>query len=330
MELWLISGLLLLMLIWGCKSENSTKSNQPAFNQNTSVQIDIPSFNRDSAYAFVEKQVLFGPRVPGTEAHKECKEWIVSKFNTYNLEVSVQNFTEKIGDHNYPGSNIIAVYNPQQSKRILLAAHWDSRNEAEKDKDPEKRDDAILGADDGASGVAILVEIARVIHMHPIDMGIDFVLFDVEDQGINGGSTNTWCVGSQYWSKNPHFSSKPEYGILLDMVGAKSARFPKEGASMNYAREVVNKVWGLAGRMGYGGYFVNELQSAITDDHIFINRVAKIPTIDIVNMRSNGTFDSYHHTHSDDMNIIDKSTLRVVGQVVLATLFRESEQNLPL
>lgn len=290
----------------------------------------MPKFERDSALSYVAQQVAFGPRVPNSEEHRQAKGWLVEQFKKYGAKVMEQDFEAKA----YTGdvlnaTNIIAQFNPGAQKRILLAAHWDTRPFADSPISEERQDEPILGADDGGSGVAVLLEVARQLQANPIDMGVDIVLFDAEDYGESGGDApDTYALGSQYWARNPHVTGgqKPKYGILLDMVGAKGARFPKEYFSMQFAPQVVNKVWKLGQDMGYGNYFVNQQGGAITDDHYYVNTIARIPMIDIIN-RAQGTqtgFGAHWHTHDDDLGIIDKRTLRAVGQVVLAVLYREA------
>lgn len=287
----------------------------------------IPSSNVDSVYSFVEQQLAFGHRIPGTSEHLACKDWLVGKFNAYGASVQVQEFKASFFDKvDQPAYNIIASYNPEHRQRILLAAHWDSRAVAEKDPEESKQNDPIHGADDGGSGVAALLEIARNISQNPIDLGIDIILFDAEDNG-DSNNTYTWCLGSQYWSKNKHLSSySAEFGILLDMIGAKGAKFPKEGHSQNFAKRPHDKVWSLAQNMGYDHLFINDKFPAITDDHMHVNMIAKIPMMDIINWDlSSNTFDLYHHTHDDNIEVIDKNVLRTVTQVVLATIYKVSD-----
>ena len=286
----------------------------------------VPDFNADSAFAFVKKQVDFGPRVPNTTAHKKCSAMLTATFRRYGLTVIEQTFTAphyKGGTFN--SVNIIAQYKPEAPKRILLAAHWDSRFAADKDtRDTLK---PIDGADDGASGVGVLLEIARLLKSSPPDIGVDLICCDAEDKGNDDGEnqSETWCLGSQYWGKNVHRAGyQPYYAILLDMVGAKGARFMKEGISMSIAPTTVDKVWGLANTLGYGNYFVNILGPGITDDHVFAARHAKIPMIDVISLPNDGdhVFGSYHHTHNDNMSIIDRDVLKAVGQVMSAVIWR--------
>lgn len=310
-----------------------TEEKKPDTIVNTSESIDIPLFDRDKAYEFVQKQVDFGPRVPETEQHAACAEWLKSMFESFNWNVQFQE-AEVMGYNDKPMNikNIIASLHPEKTKRVLLCAHWDTRRVADQDK--ERQDEPILGADDGGSGVAVLMEVARAISSKEIDLGIDIVLFDAEDQGESSTATReyrkkTWCIGSQYWSKNRHqMVNKPYMGILLDMVGSKGARFPREGLSVKHAGGIVTQVWNEALDLGYSDMFVNDNFHEIVDDHLFINDIARIPTIDIINLptnpAANGTFGHYWHTHKDNMNIIDKHSLGAVGDVLLQVLYKNA------
>ncbi len=317
---------MIVALLIGCKSDaTKTAPSKP--------RVKIPAFDKEAAFAYVEKQCAFGPRVPGTDAHSQCKDWMISEFESMGAKVHSQDFTGTLytGDK-MPGHNIIAQFNPDNPRRIFLSAHWDSRRVGEEDKDPSKQGQAIDGADDGASGVGVIMQIAKTIQANPIDLGVDVVLFDVEDQGEReSNERESWCLGSQYWSKNLYPENyKPEYGILLDMVGSKNPRFAKDQVSRRYAPKVQEKIWNLAKNMGYSDKFVDELGGNLTDDHYFVNVIAGIPMVDIINQvkGSEHGFGSHWHTHDDNINVIDKNSLRVVGQVVLATLYKESDNSI--
>lgn len=321
---WLVG---LLVFAWACSGEKATE---------TAVEEVItkpyPAFNADSAYAFVQKQVDFGPRVPGTKSHAATKAWMISKLEGYGWTVQTQDFQAKTYDGlNWDLSNIIASFNPQATKRILLAAHWDTRRIA--DKDTERLNEPIDGANDGGSGVGVLLEIARTIgtqEMKPT-VGIDIILFDGEDDGEpeNTQSRNTsqdfwWCLGSQHWSKNKHIPNySAYYGILVDLVGGKNAKFYREGYSRQYASGIVSKVWSNASNLGFSDFFIQKDAPEILDDHAFVNANAGIPMIDIIEFSPDFGFGHYHHTHKDNMELIDSRTLRAVGETVLFTVYQE-------
>ncbi len=325
----LFSGLVLSVALMGCDNDNS---NAGSSSQPTEIlqPVPVPKFDRDSAFSFVREQVAFGPRVPNSDAHRRCAEWLVQKFQSLDLKVTEQPFRARA----YTGTmlngvNIIGQYNPDASRRILLAAHWDSRHIADSPLNVDRSNEPILGADDGGSGVAVLLEVARQLQINPADVGVDFVLFDAEDYGSDNDSSpdsESWCLGSQHWSKNlipPGY--RPRYGILLDMVGAKNARFTKEGVSMAFAPELMNKVWKLAQSLGYSNHFVDEQANPVTDDHYFVNTIAKIPMIDIIGKGATETgFGAHWHTHNDNLDVIDVRTLRAVGQTLLEVIYREA------
>ena len=320
--------IILICFFFSCSNEKKPvkKQNQ----EQTSKSIIIPNFNADSAYFYIQKQVDFGPRVPNTVGHTKCAQYLVESFKRFGASVEVQeDVVERYDGLDMNMKNIIASYNPDEYRRVLLCAHWDTRFMA--DFDNTNIDQPIIGANDGGSGVGILLEIARQIHANPINIGVDIILFDVEDQGQPNGDVNlvkdSWCLGSQYWSKQPHEQNYfADYGILLDMVGAKDAKFTKEGASMYYASKVVDKVWNIARNNGFSEFFISQKTDPIIDDHIYINNLIHIPTINIVehDATTHNKFNKHHHKQSDDMQIIDRKTLNAVGQTVLEVLYTEN------
>lgn len=305
------------------KSAGATKS--------TEQQVKAPEFDADSAYQYVKAQVDFGPRVPNTSEHVACGNYLAKKLADFGAAVTNQ-YADLIG---YDGKilkarNIIGSYNPENKKRILLFAHWDTRPWADNDPDEKNHHTPILGANDGASGVGALLEIARLINKKQPELGIDIIFFDAEDYGApefykGEHKEEYWCLGTQYWAKNPHVQGyNARFGILFDMVGGKSATFYKESYSNKYAKDVVKKVWEKANSLGYGNYFINEDGGAVTDDHLFVNTIARIPSIDIIpSDQKDGGFGSFWHTLNDSMDVIDKSTLKAVGQTVLEVIYNE-------
>lgn len=293
-------------------------------------QVVIPDFNADSAYNYVKKQLDFGPRVPGSVAHKQCAEWFVDFFSDKADTVYVQDFRTRLYDgRGIDGKNIIAAFNPEAKKRILLAAHWDSRPFADHDPDKNNWNTPIDGANDGASGVGVLMEIARILNDNPVNIGVDIILFDLEDYGapyfLNLMTNDDWALGSQYWAKNPHiYNYRAYFGILLDMVGASNPKFPKEYYSQQFAPALSNDIWKVARELGYDEYFTNELGHPINDDHIYVNAIARIPMIDIIHLEntSESSFYPYWHTVKDNIEQIDPKTLGMVGDVVVNVLYR--------
>jgi hypothetical protein len=316
------SWVVLTLLFLGACSSSDKKSET----EKPAPLIEVPSFNADSAYALVQAQVDFGPRVPNTSPHVATGDWIIRKLEQYGAKISVQEFESTTYDGvNLSLRNIIGTYNPGATKRILLAAHWDTRPWASKDRaDKTARFD---GANDGASGVGVLLEIARVLGRgKQPEVGVDLIFFDGEDWGQeNGGNSNTWCLGSQYWASNKHQQGySAYYGVLLDMVGAKNAQFRYEGYSYQMAKKILDKVWRQGVGLGYSQYFVPQKSAAIMDDHYYVNTVAKIPMIDILHYDpARGYFGDFHHTKDDNMALIDKNTLKAVGQTVLYVVFYE-------
>jgi len=280
-----------------------------------------PNFDADSAYYFVAKQVEFGPRVTNSEAHKKCGDWMVKELKKYTDNVIEQKTVITHWDgRKLNVRNIIAEINPKATKRILLCTHWDSRDRA--DKDNIDKDKPILGANDGASGVGVLLEIARITKANPTGVGVDLIFFDAEDLGND--MPNTWCYGSQYWSSNLHRPNyKADFGILLDMVGASNAAFAWEAYSVQYAQPILEKVWTVGYNMGYGRYFSYFRSGGIEDDHYYVNTKAGIPTIDIIHYDPQLTFPEHHHTHRDNMKVIDRNTLKAVGQTLLEVVYTE-------
>jgi glutaminyl-peptide cyclotransferase len=329
-----VTALFVAFLISGCGDDRKSKNSVP---EKPVRVVDVPTFNADTAFFFIQKQVSFGPRIPNTKAHFQTGEYLVQVLKKYGAKVSTQEFESRSFDGQKLNlRNIIASYAPEKKKRILLAAHWDTRPFA--DKDTEAKDSKFDGANDGASGVGVLTEIARLLGQEKKpDVGVDIIFFDGEDWGEKNGTQDRvplpqgleewWCLGSQYWVRNKHQPNYSAYfGILLDMVGAANAQFHKEGHSLEFAPGITDKVWSRAATLGYSHVFVPTKQDAITDDHYFVNTKGKIPMIDIVHFQPGvGYFGDFHHSRKDNMEWIDRKTLKAVGETVLSVVYHEEE-----
>ncbi len=324
-------ALSILFIMTSCGGAVENDRNSRAGEDERAPAVQIPAFNADSAYYFVGRQVAFGPRVPNTEAHRQAGLWLTETMERFADTVYLQ----KTRVRAYDGTtlnikNIIGVFRPEMRRRILLCAHWDSRPYADYDPDPEKHYTPIDGANDGASGVGVLLEVARLISKNQPGIGVDIIFFDAEDYGNHRFSDrpeqDNWALGSQHWARNPHrMDYYARFGILLDMVGAADATFKREGYSMLYAPNVVRRVWDTAHRLGYGHMFLNREGGYVTDDHYYINTIRNIPTINIIhqdNTTPHGFFPEWHTT-GDTMDVIDPFTLKAVGETVVQVVYEE-------
>lgn len=319
----------ILIIFWSCQPSKKEEK-KPV--KKVHPKVIVPEFNADSAYFYIQSQVDFGPRVPNTDAHELCAIYLENKLKTFGADVIVQHGMVKAFDgSNLFIKNIIGQFNPEKKNRVLLFAHWDSRPFADHSENPDVRDFPISGANDGASGVGVLLEIARNFYKNKPTIGVDIIFFDAEDYGSPDHKNlplipDSWCLGSQYWAKNKHVENYyARYGILLDMVGAKNAIFTREGYSMQYASWLTDKIWGTGTKLGFSNYFDYTKTNPIIDDHVYVNRLADIPSIDILQYdpTTQTHFGSYWHTENDNMNIIDKSTLKAVGQTVMHVVYHE-------
>ena len=274
----------------------------------------VPAFDAARAFAYLEKQCDFGPRNPGSRGHRECMLFLEAELKRSAETVTLQPFlfTDSRSRQTFTLHNIIANFG-QQANRILLCAHWDTRPWADAEPDPAKHDTPILGANDGASGVAVLLEIARILHEHSPPVGIDIVLFDGEDSGLSGRN-DTWCQGSRYFARNKRRDYLPVYGILLDFVGDRDLRFPIERFSYHYAPDVVDRVWSKAEALGLTA-FDRALGLEVIDDHLELLNVG-IPTINIID------FDyPYYHTLQDTPDKCSPESLGVVGTLLVNLIY---------
>ena len=323
----------MMMLVAGCRHDPQPA---PSAADVDYTQVAIPAFSGDSAYAAVAAQCAFGPRTPGSHAATQCALWLADRLRSSCDTVVLQPLTATLWDASRKsGVNIIGSINSAAPKRILLAAHGDSRLWADHDPDEANRHSPVPGANDGASGTALLLEMARVMKEMPPSVGVDFILFDLEDQGqpewADGYTDNTWCLGSQHWAANPHTPFYTAvYGILFDMVGTADApRFTKEQVSRTYAPGLTDKLWTTAAAIGLGQMFVGTATDPILDDHLYVNQIAGIPMVDIVQNSTTTSFFAHWHTVADNMDAISPRTLESVATVVLKTIYADypSERN---
>jgi hypothetical protein len=322
----LLASACMMAACGGASEKEAQKDNGAAQEQLSEPAVKIPAFNADSAYAYVAKQVSFGPRIPNSDAQRKCADWMIATLKQWADDVHVQETTVKGGDgKSLKCINVIASFNPQVQKRVMLMSHWDTRPWT--DEDPANPTGKLDGADDGASGVGVLMELARMFKGQKPDVGVDIVFTDVEDYGKSEHGEASYALGTQYWAKNPHVPNyKASYGILLDMVGGKNATFPMEGYSLQYAPDIVRGVWNAAASLGYGNVFQQQQGGTITDDHYFVNTIAGIPTIDIIGLRNSPSspFQEHWHTSKDNMDVIDRVTLKKVGETVAKVVYENN------
>lgn len=321
-KLWtIIAGMALCAM--ACQPSAKDNGNDDNTTDNTMPAVKVPAFNVDTAYAYTEKQVGFGPRIPNTPAQQKCADWLIQTLKPLADTIYVQR-TTVTGPKNtpLPCINIVGVFNPAATQRVLLLAHWDTRPQADQDAfDKTKKLD---GADDGASGIAVLLELARQFRQQKPNIGVDLLLTDVEDYGVSE-EENSFCLGTQYWARHPHVPGyKANYGILLDMVGGRGTQFFMEATSQQYALGPMKALWDVANKLGYSDYFRYESNgAAITDDHVYVNTIANIPTFDIIALQPNGNFVPHWHTQNDNMSVIDKRTLQAVGQTLTQVIYAQ-------
>ena len=300
--------------------------------------ISRPSFSSDSAYAYIERQMAFGPRVPNSQAHMQCAVWLIEQLKAFGAEVELQKgFMPDYKGDNQQIYNIIGHFSPSHqgegrggASRILLGAHYDTRPWCDEEDDYSDRFYNVPGANDGASGVGVLLEVARQLgQKDSLKTPVDIIFFDCEDMGTPRVYTgaereDTWCLGSQLWATNyaKNQTAVYSFGIILDMVGAPDAVFPLEMYSTQYASNYQHQIWRAAEQLGYGSMWVKQQSYPITDDHYYINYIAGIPCVDVIHydIRNATGFPHWWHTRNDNMDNISKSTLQAVGEVVMSQL----------
>lgn len=311
-----ILTILVALLMLGSCGKGNAASQREVEKENQTVE--APPFDADSAYAYVARQVAFGPRVPGSEAHRRAGEWLASELRRHGADVILQRATLTAFDGTkLPAVNILGRLNPEAADRTLLVAHWDCRPWADQDPDVSKRRQPVDGANDGASGVGVILEIARQLNLAGSEKGVDILFVDAEDWGAENDE-DSWALGTRHFMDNPPVEDfNPREAILLDMVGGRDAVFCREYFSQQNAPALNDAIWATAASLGHSSLFTNRIGGAVTDDHIHLLENG-IPAIDIIEFhpeRESG-FNPRWHTASDNMEGIDRETLRAVGETV--------------
>lgn len=279
----------------------------------------VPRFDAAHAFDLLHRQCEIGARYPGSEEIEICRNLIIDELEKYDAHIEKQHFTVTLQQKEYAGVNIIASFYPRLSRRILLGAHYDTRPWADKETDPSLHNLPIIGANDAASGVAVLLELAAVLDREePTQYGIDLVFFDLEDMG-SYGENETWCLGSQYFAT--HYSQNlPEKAIIIDMIGDADLQIDMEQLSYQNSPVLVNEVWNIAGHLGYD-QFRSRITKRIYDDHVPLI-AAGFEAIDIID------FDYPHwHTLQDTPDKCSPQSLFVVGQTLLHLIYEKNEKN---
>lgn len=316
-----LAAILVSILLPSCSGCGESEKDSTETADTRRIQKPYPAISADSAYSYIEKQVSFGPRIPGTASHKKCADWLYAELARFCDTVYYQKGSATTADgKKIPVYNLIGSFKPAAAQRMLLGSHWDSRPWA--DNDTVRTTEPIDAANDGASGVGVLLDLARVLSANKPPVGVDIIFFDAEDLG-KSEVENSFCLGSQYWSATPHIPGyKAQFGVLLDMVGGKDAQFFYENYSYEMAGWVMSHVWGIASEAGFGARFIPTRIGGIIDDHVYVTRGRGIPMIDIIQHDPvKGSFAHYWHTHADNMNSVDKTTLGIVGTVMSALVF---------
>ena len=276
------------------------------------------AFRGAAAYAHARTQLEFGPRVPGTDAHRRAGDWIVAQMRGTADTVIVQSWTHvtATGD-TLPLRNVLARFRPGAGERVLYLTHWDSRPTSDEATDARQRTLPVPGANDGAAGVGLLVALGEALKAAPPGIGVDLLFVDGEDYGDFAANQDV-LLGSTYFADHlPAPGYQPLYGVLWDMIGDRDLRIPQELNSARAAPEVVQRVWGVAEELGYGSVFVPETGEAVIDDHLPLIKKG-LRVIDVIDLDyKSATGENYHHTPNDTLDKISGESLQIVGDVAL-------------
>ena len=315
---FLLFALSLTVLLAGCSKENAPPRQVPQIQEAKGA---VPTFDGKKAFEYLKAQTDFGPRTAGSSAHQNCLNYMESEMKKTADAVNLQTFQVKgYGGENLNLTNVISSFNMSATTRVLLIAHWDSRPRADQESDPKKQNQPILGANDGASGVAVLMEIARHLHSNPPAAGVDMLFDDGEDYGKEGDNNN-YLLGTRYFAKNLPNGFHPAYGILLDMVGDKQLELLREPNSIRNAPDIVDLVWSTAKDLGMY-QFTDEVQRPVLDDHLPLIEVG-IKTIDLIDFNYPDASNRYWHTTQDTPDKCSPESLEAVGTVLLHVIYKQ-------
>ena len=313
---------LLTTTILSCTGERPQPTHQPSTKADTTVTVStVPSFSGDRAFSHLLKQVSFGPRNPNSQGHQACLDFLYAELKELGDQVKLQPFVH-VGYENerLNLTNVVASFNVSSSTRILLCAHWDTRPRAEQDANRARRNEPIIGANDAASGAAVLLELASILKQHPPSIGVDLAFFDGEDYGHEGDVAN-YLLGSRHFAMTKPQDYLPRFGILLDMIGDAFLEIQKEQHSLKYAPDIVDLVWQKARQLGYP-QFVDAVGEAVTDDHLPLNEVG-IKTIDLIDFNYPDPTNRYWHTHQDTPDKCSPESLEAVGTVLTHLIYTQ-------
>ncbi|MCI0706639.1 MAG: M28 family peptidase [Ignavibacteriae bacterium] len=320
---WLHCLLLLLALAAvSCTKQQEQSEPQPSPRIEEAL-VSVPEFDSQSAFKYLTTQTDFGPRNPGSQGHRACLTFLQTELSKYAEAVTVQNFSgADYKGKQYQLTNVVSSFNLQATDRILLTAHWDTRPWADEDANTAKHNTPVLGANDGASGVAVMLEIARVLKQQPPPIGVDIVLFDGEDIG-KSGSLDTWCLGSKHFARTKATGFNPRFAINIDMIGDKMLAIPREEYSEQNVPDVVNMIFSIAGKLNLH-QFADKRGSAVYDDHIPLNDVG-IRAVDLIDFNYPDETNRYWHTTEDTPDKCSAESLGAVGKVLLYVIYSKAQ-----
>jgi len=304
---------LLVCTLLGCDS--SGKNEGPA--RQDAVRT-VPSFDGEKAFEMLQAQTNLGPRNPGSAGHRECRKLLASTLAQYADSIHLLPFAASVKGATYYGTNIVARFGGTTTGRILLSAHWDTRPTADEESDAKKRSMPILGANDGASGVAVLLEMARLMSASPPPIGVDIVLFDLEDVGTSGVA-DSWSLGARDFAKNHLRKQDYSYAVNFDMIGDARLEIRRERNSDISAASVLDRIFSTARLLGISE-FVDEPGHTVTDDHIPLIE-AGLPAVNLIDFDYPDASNSYWHTLQDTPDKCSPRSLGAVGAVIVQIIY---------